>query len=106
VDNSTTNTNGNSGKNVEHAQEGTQGFLSASSGNIYYRTDDNRDTSRREIMTDEQDESDNRPEQSPKPLLTGDRMLDKALEKLRRTLEAKKEATKQSTPASGRAEHG
>jgi hypothetical protein len=33
-------------------------------------------------------------------------MLDKALEKLRRTLEAKKEATKQSAPANGRAEHG
>jgi hypothetical protein len=58
-------------------------------------------------MTVKQDEPDNRSEQqpTPKPSLTGDRMLDKALEKLRRTLEAKKKATKQSTPASGRAEH-
>jgi hypothetical protein len=44
-------------------------------------------------MTVKQDESDNRSEQqpTPKPSLTGDRMLDKALEKLRRTLETKKE---------------
>jgi hypothetical protein len=49
------------------------------------------DTSSREIMTVKQDEPDNRSEQQPisKPSLTGDRMLDKALEKLRRTLEAK-----------------
>jgi hypothetical protein len=53
-------------------------------------------------MTAKRDESDNRSEQSPKPSLTGDRRLDKALEKLRRTLEAKKEATKQSAAANGR----
>jgi hypothetical protein len=56
-------------------------------------------------MTAKRDEPD-RQQPTPKPSLTGDRMLDKALEKLRRTLEAKKEATKQSAPASGRAKHG
>jgi hypothetical protein len=56
-------------------------------------------------MTAKRDEPDGQ-QPTPKPSLTGDRMLDKALEKLRRTLEAKKEATKQSTPAGGRAEHG
>jgi hypothetical protein len=55
-------------------------------------------------MTAKRDEPD-RQQLTPKPSLTGDRLLDKALEKLRRTLEAKKEATKQSTPGSGRAEH-
>jgi hypothetical protein len=69
------------------------------------RNDDSRNTSSREIMTAKRDEPD-RQQPTPKPSLTGDRMLDKALEKLRRTLEAKKEATKQSAPASGRAEHG
>jgi hypothetical protein len=56
-------------------------------------------------MTAKRDEP-NRQQPTPKPSLTGDRMLDKALKKLRRTLEAKKKATKQSAPASGRAEHG
>jgi hypothetical protein len=56
-------------------------------------------------MTAKRDEPDGQ-QPTPKPSLTGDRMLDKALEKLRRTLEAKKEATKQSTPAGGSAEHG
>ena len=55
-------------------------------------------------MTAKRDEPDGQ-QLTPKPSLTGDRRLDKALEKLRRTLEAKKEAIKQSSPASGRAEH-
>jgi hypothetical protein len=71
-----------------------------------YGNNNNSDTSSREIMTAKRDESDNRSEQPPKPSLTGDRRLDKALEKLRRTLEAKKEATKQSAAANGRVEHG
>ena len=52
------------------------------------------------MMTDKMNPDDvQRP--TLKPSLTGDRMLDKALEKLRRTLEAraKKEAAKQPEPA-------
>ena len=65
---------------------------------IYYRNDDNKDIYGREIMTAVQDEPNNRSEQLPKPLLTGDRYLDNALEKLRRSLEAraKKEAAERS----------
>jgi hypothetical protein len=65
--------------------------FSVSSRHIYYINTDNRDTSSREIMAAKEDEPDNRSEQPPVPSLTGDRRLDKALEKLRRTLEAKKE---------------
>jgi hypothetical protein len=70
-----------------------------------YGNDNNSDTNSREIMTAKRDRPDGQ-QSTPKPSLTGDRRLDKALEKLRRTLEAKKEATKQSAPANGRAEHG
>jgi hypothetical protein len=52
------------------------------------------------MMTDKMNPDDvQRP--TLKPSLTGDRILDNALERLRRTLEAraKKEAAKQSAPA-------
>jgi hypothetical protein len=64
--------------------------FSASSRHIYYINTDNRDTSSREIMAVRRDESDGH-QPTLRPSLTGDRRLDKALEKLRRTLEAKKE---------------
>ena len=64
--------------------------FSVSGGDIYYTNTDNRDTGSREIMTAKRDEPDGQ-QPTPKPSLTGDRRLDKALEKLRRTLEAKKE---------------
>jgi hypothetical protein len=52
------------------------------------------------MMTDKIN-PDDVPRSTPKPSLTGDRMLDNILERLRRTLEAraKKEAAKQPEPA-------
>jgi hypothetical protein len=51
-------------------------------------------------MTAVQDKPDNRSQQPPKPPLTGDRYLDNALEKLRRSLERrKKQLGNQHQPA-------
>ena len=99
-------------KEVECAQGGAQRFfypLPSPKGeaDIYNRNDRHKDTSGREIMTAVQDEPDNRSERSLNPSLTGERMLDNILEKLRRTLEAraKREAVERSAPASERTGH-
>ena len=91
-------------QDVECAQGGAQDFRGSGYLN---RNDDNKDIYGREIVTAVQDEPDNRSERSLKPSLTGDRMLDNILERLRRTLEAKakREAAKRSAPASERTGH-